>query len=150
MKRLTATFTVFLDDDQFDFEEKNRGMPGIAGQFFYDHVCDWEGNIHGTVDGIFDHIEDNVQIGDSDIFETVRIAEHNQLKTENEVFRRVFHYINTHAAITMNAERMQEIIGAICSWSYAHRCGNGELSDEEQQARIDSAFYKIKQIVRAE
>jgi hypothetical protein len=46
MKRLTATFTVFLDDDQFDSEEKNRGFPGIASHFLYEHVCDWEGNIH--------------------------------------------------------------------------------------------------------
>jgi len=69
------------------------------------------------------------------------------MEKENEVFRQVFHYINTHAAITMNMEKMQEIIGAICSWSYAHRVGNGELSDEEQQAVIDRAFDKIKQIV---
>jgi hypothetical protein len=73
-----------------------------------------------------------------------------QMEKENEVFRRVFHHINTHAAITMNAEKMQEIIGAICSWSYAHRVGNGEYSDEEQQAVIDRAFDKIKQIVRVE
>jgi hypothetical protein len=73
-----------------------------------------------------------------------------QMEKENEVFQQVFHYINTHAAITMNAERMQEIISAICSWSYAHRSGNGELTDEEQQARVDLAFNKIKQIVRVE
>jgi hypothetical protein len=69
---------------------------------------------------------------------------------ENEVFRRVFHHINTHSSITMNAERMQEIIGAICSWSYAHRVGNGELSDEEQQELIDRAFNRIKYIVGVE
>jgi hypothetical protein len=45
---------------------------------------------------------------------------------------------------------MQEVIWAICAWSYAHRYGNGELTEEQQQARIDSAFNKIKQIVRAE
>ncbi len=79
-----------------------------------------------------------------------KLSKWQQIEKENEVFKRVFHYINTHAAITMNAERMQEIIGAICSWSYAHRCGNGELSDEEQQALVDHAFDKIKQIVRVE
>jgi hypothetical protein len=103
-----------------------------------------------TDDGIFDHIEDNVQIGDSDIFETVRITEHNQLKTENEVFRRVFHHINTHFSITHNAGKMHEIIHAISSWSYAHRQGNGELSDEEQQELIDRKFDRIKQIVGVE
>ena len=74
----------------------------------------------------------------------------SELEKENEVFKRVFHHINTHASITMNAERMQEIIGAICSWSYAHRAGNGELSDKEQQAVIDHEFEKIKQIVGVE
>jgi hypothetical protein len=73
-----------------------------------------------------------------------------KLRKENEVFHQVFHHINTHASITLNAEKMQEIIGAICSWSYAHRVGNGELSDEEQQAVIDRAFDRIKQIVRVE
>lgn len=73
-----------------------------------------------------------------------------QMEKENEVFKRVFHHINTHAAITMNQEKMQEIIWTICAWSYAHRYGNGELTEEQQQARIDSAFNKIKQIVRVE
>ena len=72
------------------------------------------------------------------------------MEKENEVFHQVFHHINTHAAITMNADKMQEIIWAICSWSYAHRSGNGELSNEEQQARVDCAFGRIKQIVRVE
>lgn len=70
-----------------------------------------------------------------------------QMELENEVFRRVFHHINTHASITMDAGKMREIIGAICSWSYAHRQGNGCLSDEEQQELIDSKFSRIKQIV---
>jgi hypothetical protein len=73
-----------------------------------------------------------------------------KLRKENEVFHQVFHHINLHASITMNTEKMQEIIGAICNWSYAHRVGNGELSDEEQQAVIDRAFDRIKQIVRVE
>ena len=77
------------------------------------------------------------------------LTKQQQLEAENEVFRRVFHHINTHASITMNQEKMQEIIGAICAWSYAHRQGNGELSDKEQQALIDRAFDRIKQIVGA-
>jgi hypothetical protein len=80
----------------------------------------------------------------------INLTKQQQLEAENAVFRRVFHHINTHASITMNRERMQEIIGAICSWSYAHRVGNGELSDVEQQAVIERAFDKIKQIVGAE
>jgi hypothetical protein len=69
------------------------------------------------------------------------------MEKENEVFRRVFHHINTHASITMNAEKMQEIIGAICSWSYAHRSGNGEYNEQEQQELVDRAFNRIKEII---
>jgi hypothetical protein len=78
------------------------------------------------------------------------LSKWQQMEKENEVFQQVFHHINTQASITMNQQKMQEIIGAICSWSYAHRVGNGELSDEEQQAVVDRAFNKIKQIVRVE
>ena len=70
-----------------------------------------------------------------------------KLESENEVFHAAFHYINTHAAITMNSDKVREMISAICSWSYAHRCGNGELTEEEQQEEIDKSFEKIKKLV---
>lgn len=75
------------------------------------------------------------------------ISHWKKLESENEVFRAAFHYINTHAAITMNGDKVREMIDAICSWSYAHRCGNGEYSEEEQQELVDRAFEKIKQLV---
>jgi hypothetical protein len=46
----------------------------------------------------------------------------------------------------MNGDKVREMISAICSWSYAHRCGNGEYSEEEQQKLIDKSFEKIKQL----
>jgi len=70
-----------------------------------------------------------------------------ELRTESEVLHGLMHHINMYASITMNAERMQEIIGAICAWSYAHRQGNGEFTDQEQQHLIDNRFQKIKQIL---
>lgn len=75
------------------------------------------------------------------------ISQWKKLESENEVFRAAFHYINTHAAITMNGDKVREMISAICSWSYAHRCGNGEYSEKEQQELVDHAFEKIKQLV---
>ena len=78
------------------------------------------------------------------------LSKWQQIEKENEVFRRVFHHINTHFSITHNAGKMHEIIHAISSWSYAHRVGNGELSDEEQQERVDRAFDRIKYIVGVE
>ena len=73
-----------------------------------------------------------------------------EIEKENEVFRLAFHYINTHAAITMRSDKVSEMIGAICNWSYAHRAGNGELTDIEQQKLIDSCFNKIKKLVQNE
>ena len=75
------------------------------------------------------------------------ISHWKKLESENEVFRAAFHYIQLHAAVTMNSDKVGEMISAICSWSYAHRCGNGEYSEEEQQELVDRAFEKIKQLV---
>lgn len=73
-----------------------------------------------------------------------------KLRKENEVFHAAFHYLHTHAQITMNYEKVTEMMSAISSWSYAHRQGNGEYSEEEQQALIDRNFEKIKKLVNRE
>lgn len=70
-----------------------------------------------------------------------------KLESENEVFRAVFHYLHTHAQITMNYEKVTEMMSAISAWSYAHRCGNGEYSDEEQQELVDRTFERIRKMV---
>jgi len=72
-----------------------------------------------------------------------------QMEKENEVFRQVFHYIN-NLSISSNNDKIRELISAISSWSYAHHCGDGQLTDEQQQDMVDQAFDKIKQIVRVE
>ena len=38
---------------------------------------------------------------------------------------------------------MKRLINNACNWSYAHRVGNGELSDEEQSKIIEEAFHKL-------
>ena len=45
----------------------------------------------------------------------------------------------------MDGQKVGKLIDNINSWSYAHRCGNGEHS-EEQQAIIDKAFKKLRDI----
>lgn len=70
-----------------------------------------------------------------------------KLESENEVFRAAFHYIQLHAAVTMNSDKVKEMIYAICDWSYSHRCGNGENTEEEQQKIVDRSFEKIKKLV---
>lgn len=35
------------------------------------------------------------------------------------------------------------LIGNACNWSYAHRCGNGELSDDQQDQLVADKFWKL-------
>jgi len=45
--------------------------------------------------------------------------------------------------LAMNSKAISKLISNACDWSYAHRVGNGQLSNEEQQAIIDRAFNKL-------
>ena len=38
---------------------------------------------------------------------------------------------------------VKELVTNADIWSYAHRVGNGELDDDQQQSAIDSAFWKL-------
>jgi hypothetical protein len=60
-----------------------------------------------------------------------------------EVYEKVLHQIQMNAEVTMDHEKLKTLIGLICGWSYAHRSGNGEYSDDEQQAMIDQVFQKL-------
>lgn len=81
------------------------------------------------------------------VIKTLHETELEKLKRENEIFKRAFHYIQLHASVTMNHERVMIMINAICDWSYSHRCGNGENSEERQNELIESSFKKIEKIV---
>lgn len=68
---------------------------------------------------------------------------HPTQKEKIEQYERLLHLIQLHAEVTMRGEIVKDLIGRICSWSYAHRTGNGENTDQEQQAIIDHAFWKL-------
>jgi len=42
-----------------------------------------------------------------------------------------------------NNEGIRQLVQNADSWSYAHRVGNGEYTDKEQQKIIDSTFWKL-------
>ena len=67
------------------------------------------------------------------------------LEEKVEVYESLFHVLNL-ALIVMNHEKVTQIVNLIDSWSYAHRVGNGELTDEEQLDRINSVFYRMKNL----
>ena len=66
-----------------------------------------------------------------------------ELREKVVMYETLLHKIQLHAQVTMNSEAVHDLIGNICNWSYAHRCGNGEHSDEEQDALVRSAFLKL-------
>lgn len=43
-----------------------------------------------------------------------------------------------------SSSRITELLKLIDQWSYAHRAGNGTLSDREQAKLITKAFWRIK------
>ena len=50
------------------------------------------------------------------------------------------------SALAFNAseERAKEAVNIICNWSYAHRCGNGELTEGEQESIVESNYRKME------
>jgi hypothetical protein len=65
------------------------------------------------------------------------------LKEKVRVYEQFLHLLQMHAEVTLNGEMMRRLISNACRWSYAHRCGNGELSDEDQQKLVDAAFERL-------
>ena len=68
------------------------------------------------------------------------------MKQRIAVYESFLHAINT-AQVAMNGERMMSLIGAADRWSYAHRQGNGELTQREQNKLINAAFKDIAKLV---
>lgn len=65
------------------------------------------------------------------------------LRHKVATYENLLHSIQLNAEVTMNDKRLRQLIGNICNWSYAHRSGNGELSECEKNERIAKAFDKL-------
>ena len=66
-------------------------------------------------------------------------------KEKITVYEGLLHDLHFASSVTMDSKRVGEILDKISRWSYAHRQGNGELSNVEQQELIDKAFQKLKE-----
>lgn len=64
-------------------------------------------------------------------------------KQRLKIYEQFFHKINIYCT-TMNGEKVKDAVGLIDSWSYCHRCGNGQLSNRQQQQLIDSVVKKME------
>ncbi|CAB5226528.1 hypothetical protein UFOVP760_301 [uncultured Caudovirales phage] len=64
------------------------------------------------------------------------------LKDKVKMYEAFLHKISM-ACTCMDNLAIQELVQNADSWSYAHRQGNGMLSDKEQQELINSKFFKL-------
>ena len=68
------------------------------------------------------------------------------LREKVRIYEELLHKIQLHADVTMNEKAVRKLIANICDWSYAHRVGNGALSQEEQKEYVKRAFDKLLEI----
>lgn len=66
------------------------------------------------------------------------------LKEKVEVYEHFLHRINFHRTITMNEKAIFKLLELADSWSWAHRAGNGEGGEKEQEERINRAFDNLR------
>jgi hypothetical protein len=67
----------------------------------------------------------------------------DDLQDKVYVYETLLHRIQLHREVTMDAKRVMELLDLICAWSRAHRAGNGELSEDEQQDLIKKAYERF-------
>jgi len=59
------------------------------------------------------------------------------------VYERLLHDLYFASEVEMNGDKVRDLLGRISRWSYSHRVGNGEFSEEEQNEIIERAFRKL-------
>jgi hypothetical protein len=72
--------------------------------------------------------------------------ENIKLLKKVEMYEGFLHDIQMYAEVSMSASKMESLIGNACSWSYAHRVGNGIYSDSDQQLKVDNAFNRLRDV----
>lgn len=66
------------------------------------------------------------------------------LKEKIRVYEGLLHDIQFHREVTMNHAAVVALLDKIGGWSNAHRRGNGEYNEKEQQAIVDAAFWNLE------
>lgn len=70
------------------------------------------------------------------------LVERDRLKAKVRKYEDFLHAIN-YAMVACNHERIRKLMDNAFNWSYAHRVGNGEYTDEEQQTIVDHATERL-------
>jgi hypothetical protein len=64
------------------------------------------------------------------------------LKEKVKMYEDYLHRINMFVICSDN-DGVAELVQNADNWSYAHRIGNGEISDRKQQDLINNAFWRL-------
>jgi hypothetical protein len=64
-------------------------------------------------------------------------------KEKIAVYEDLLHELQFHMDVTLDNDKIKAILARIASWSYAHRQGNGELSEDQQHELIDNRFWNL-------
>ena len=66
------------------------------------------------------------------------------LREKREVYEDLLHSLQMYAAVTLDQAAIAHALSIICDWSYAHRQGNGELTEEQQDNLVRKHFDRLK------
>lgn len=64
------------------------------------------------------------------------------LEEKVKMYEAFLHAINMNL-VCMNNEAIHQLIRNADSWSYAHRRGNGMMTEKEQQECVNDAFWRL-------
>ena len=67
-------------------------------------------------------------------------------KEKIAIYEDILHDLHFASSVVMNSGRVAEILDAISRWSYAHRQGNGELSDQDVMLNISKATKRLAEV----
>lgn len=68
------------------------------------------------------------------------------LKERVQMYEELLHDIQMYREVVLDDKKVKRLLDNIGNWSYAHRRGNGELTEEEQQVLIDDAFQQLRDV----
>lgn len=69
-------------------------------------------------------------------------------KEKIKMYEEVLHDLHFASSVVMNHQQVMDILQKISSWSYAHRVGNGEHSEAQQQKIVNKAFWALNQTTK--
>ena len=64
-------------------------------------------------------------------------------KDKIQKYEELLHKIQMCAEVTMDNGKLERLISNICRWSYAHRAGNGVLTERQIKKNIKENFNKL-------